>query len=223
MIDRSCDILPRARLTSIVVIMSYEQMCSRLRELVDHVFYVVIFDESHFLKEMKAKRTKCATELARKANRVLLLSGTPALSRPVELYSQLKILNPLIFPSYMAFGTRYCAGRQGRFGYEMKGTSNSEELATILSKTVMIRYELNKRSTCSIMVFRRLKKDVLDDLPPKRREIIYLSGNSIDHRMKALREAREALLRTSEQPTNSRSKVRTIIAVFKRLFLIEPE
>lgn len=43
-------------------------------------------------------------------------------------------------------------------------------------------------------LFRRLKKDVLDDLPAKRREIIYLSSDSINHRMKRLHNAHNALV-----------------------------
>jgi hypothetical protein len=46
-----------------------------------------------------------------------------------------------------------------------------------------------------------LKKDVLEDLPAKRREIVYLSGDAIDNKMKELKKAREDLMRTDRFST----------------------
>ena len=52
-------------------------------------FGAVIADESHFIKNTKTVRCKAAVSLLQNAKRCLLLSGTPALSRPIELFSQL--------------------------------------------------------------------------------------------------------------------------------------
>ena len=46
------------------------------------------------------------------ATRVILLSGTPALSRPLELYTQICAIEPGLFPTFHQFGIRYCAGQQ---------------------------------------------------------------------------------------------------------------
>ena len=46
------------------------------------------------------------------ATRVILLSGTPALSRPSELYTQICAIQPGLFPTFHLFGLRYCAGQQ---------------------------------------------------------------------------------------------------------------
>ena len=50
--------------------------------------------------------------------RVILLSGTPAHSRPNELYTQITAVRPLLFPNFKEFGIRYCAGKMvcGREG-----------------------------------------------------------------------------------------------------------
>jgi SWI/SNF-related matrix-associated actin-dependent regulator 1 of chromatin subfamily A len=69
-----------------------------------------------------------------------LLSGTPALSRPAELFTQIKMIDPKIFPFYKPYAIRYCEGRQGKYGFEAKGQSNSEELRAVMSK-IMIRLE----------------------------------------------------------------------------------
>jgi SWI/SNF-related matrix-associated actin-dependent regulator 1 of chromatin subfamily A len=50
-------------------------------------FNVLIADESHYLKNYSAKRTKCLVPFVQRARRVVLLTGTPVLSRPVELYT----------------------------------------------------------------------------------------------------------------------------------------
>ena len=52
-----------------------------------------------------------ADSLLQKAMRAILLSGTPALSRPCELYSQVSAIRPRLFPNFKDFGIRYCAGK----------------------------------------------------------------------------------------------------------------
>lgn len=46
------------------------------------------------------------------AKRVILLSGTPALSRPAELYTQIIAIKPTFFPQFHAFGLRYCDAKR---------------------------------------------------------------------------------------------------------------
>lgn len=68
---------------------------------------MLIFDESHFLKGYKSQRTKVALELSAEARRIILLSGTPALSRPIELYSQIQCLAVRGWPPVHDFALRY--------------------------------------------------------------------------------------------------------------------
>ncbi|EYC38236.1 hypothetical protein Y032_0731g1900 [Ancylostoma ceylanicum] len=185
-IEKGTDPLPTARTSNTVVIMSYDQMVLKKKELESASYYVIIFDESHMLKDGKAKRTQVALSLSKKASRVILLSGTPALSRPAELFSQIRLVNDRLFPNFHQFALRYCDGKQGRFCFEAKGCTNSEELTAILLKRVMIR---------------RLKSQVLKDLPDKRREVVYLSGDKIDSRMNSLQEAKKAFERSSGMQT----------------------
>ena len=48
-------------------------------------FQVVIVDESHYLKNAKAARTKLVLPIIQAAKRAILLTGTPALARPAEV------------------------------------------------------------------------------------------------------------------------------------------
>ena len=60
---------------------------------------------------------------------MLLLSGTPLLSKPLELFTQLHALLPAAFRSEREFSVRYCDGKQGRFGWEAKGATHSGALS----------------------------------------------------------------------------------------------
>ena len=75
-----------------ITIFSYDlmaRMVNSIKTAKKH-FEIVIFDESHYLKSSKANRTEAASALAKFSKRIMLLSGTPALSRPIgeTLYSR---------------------------------------------------------------------------------------------------------------------------------------
>ena len=57
-------------------------------------FKVVILDESHYVKNPSAARTENVVDIVKKAKRRILLTGTPALARPSELYSQIDSILP---------------------------------------------------------------------------------------------------------------------------------
>ena len=86
-----------------------------------------------------------------------MLSGTPALSKPKELFNLLKIIRPDKFLDFKPFGVRFCDPSVVSYGrgthLEYNGSTNRNELHFVLS-TVMIR---------------RLKKEVLSELPQKNR------------------------------------------------------
>ncbi|KAG9147505.1 hypothetical protein Leryth_007313 [Lithospermum erythrorhizon] len=137
-------------------IVSYDSVTKLQHTLMSSDYKVVVADESHFLKNAQAKRTMASIPILQKAQYAILLSGTPALSRPIELFKQLEALYPDVYSRVKDFGERYCKG--GVFG-TYQGASNLEELHTLMKTTVMIR---------------RLKKDVLTELPMKRRQQVFL-------------------------------------------------
>ncbi|EKU20442.1 hypothetical protein NGA_2117400, partial [Nannochloropsis gaditana CCMP526] len=77
-------------------------------------FRVVVADECHYLKNAGAQRTKELLPLLAEATRAILLSGTPALSRPRELWTQLNVLNGRAWSDMSSFIRRYCTGGRGR-------------------------------------------------------------------------------------------------------------
>ena len=88
------------------VIISYALVPNMIDTLEDLKFNVIIADECHYLKNALAARTKSLVLLLKQSNRAVLLSGTPALSRPMELFTQLNALEPLAWPDMKAFGKR---------------------------------------------------------------------------------------------------------------------
>ena len=76
-----------------------------------------------------------------------MLSGTPVLAKPVEIYNIIRIIRPDICPSFTEFVNRYCDPKETRYGKDYSGSSCTSELHFLLTYLFMVR---------------RLKKDVLD-------------------------------------------------------------
>lgn len=113
-------------------------------------FDAVILDESHRVKEGKTMQTKLSIGISRDKEVVLCLTGTPVVNKPKDLVSQLAILNSThLFGGHQYFMNRYCEGGNG---------------ATNLAE---LNYKLNVNC-----FYRRLKKEVLTELPDKMRQII---------------------------------------------------
>ncbi len=120
----------------------------------------VVFDESHALKNSDSIRSKSLVPIMRRSKRLILISGTPQLAMPAELWTQLDAMLPKWLGEH-AHQERYCAGHTDkRFGtWDARGSSNTTELALVLD-TLMVR---------------RLVADVLKELPPLTRDVAQLT------------------------------------------------
>lgn len=141
----------------LVVILNYDLLKSRLiaDQLAEYDADVVILDEAHYLKNPTSLRTKAALKLAKKAKKTIAITGTPVLNRPIELFPLLNAISPETiapYDTFRKFALYFCGAYEGRWGFITDGATNIEELNTRLRATCMIR---------------RLKKDVLDQLPDK--------------------------------------------------------
>jgi len=126
-------------------------------QLRDRLYDVVVCDEAHYMKNIKAARTKAMLNskgLIRKGKYKWLLTGTPVLNRPMELFAILRVLaDKLIAPytSWTRYAYKFCGAYHDQWGFNTRGASNLDELNVRL-KPFMLR---------------RLKKDVLPELPDK--------------------------------------------------------
>jgi len=165
---------------SLVVILSYDLVKKKKDQLLKKDFQFVILDESHMIKDSKSGRSQAVEPLAKNSRYLVLLSGTPALSRPIELYSQVAVLQPRLFPSVTQFGNRYCDGKKkligGREVPDFSGSSNMTELSLLLQERCMIR---------------RLKQEVLDQLPAKQRCMVLLDPAGVTSGSREMKEKRK--------------------------------
>jgi SNF2 family DNA or RNA helicase len=83
-----------------VLIINYEAMRQDIGALLELGFAQVIFDESHRLKNRKSLTFKAAAQLARRASRVGLFTGTPIMNRADEMWTSLHLLNPAKYKSF---------------------------------------------------------------------------------------------------------------------------
>lgn len=166
-----------------VVIVNYDIIShSYLHQQLTSVKWdLLICDESHCLKNRDAKRTTAV--LAKKglvwsAARTLMMTGTPILNRPVELYPILRVLAPMViapYSDYLKFTKRYCDSFYDGFTYNDKGASNTEELNLKLRQHYMIR-----RSTHEVEI----------QLPSKRYEMVFIdSSPDVDKKLKVIDHA----------------------------------
>ena len=120
---------------------------------------VLIADEVQKIKTWGTQRTKATKWLGGKIPHILALSGTPLTNRPDELYNTLNLIRPDIYNSRYAYRWRYCSPKKTYWGWDFKGASHLDELHRNLKSTMMIR---------------RLKADVLTELPAKQRTTVPL-------------------------------------------------
>ena len=169
-------------------IMSYDLSVKLEQKIKEKNFNFIIADEAHYLKSQDAKRTKCLIPIIQKSKRVLLLTGTPILSKPVELYPLLTMIRPDLFHNFKIYGNRYCDPKANFFGVDWTGSSCAKELNYIL-KNIMIR---------------RLKKDVISQLPPKKRQKIEIQTDpKIVKQISAISINSEALFKKLEEINNN--------------------
>jgi SNF2 family DNA or RNA helicase len=124
-----------------ILILNYDAIIRRdkrwdiMAALEEYSADLVILDESQKVKNSSAKRAKACHRLGSLARYVLLLTGTPLAKNYLDLYSQLKVLNPTIWwddsrqkvMSWTDFRNHY-AIFGGRSGFELRRFINVDDL-----------------------------------------------------------------------------------------------
>ncbi|XP_032106612.1 DNA annealing helicase and endonuclease ZRANB3 isoform X5 [Sapajus apella] len=192
--------------TSKVTVLGYGLLTTDAETLIDALnnqkFKVVIVDESHYMKSRNATRSKILLPVVQKARRAILLTGTPALGRPEELFMQIEALFPQKFGRWTDYAKRYCNAHIRYFGkrpqWDCRGASNLKELHQLLSD-IMIR---------------RLKTEVLTQLPPKiRQRIPFDLPSAAAKELNTSFEEWKKLMRTPNS-----SAMETVMGLITRMF-----
>jgi len=152
---------PREALEAEILVLNYDILDAHYERLAARAPRALVLDESHYVKNARARRTKAALELAGMlpdgALR-LALTGTPVLNRPEELVAQLRVLGRL-----KEFGSGARLARRFR-------NAGSDD-----------RLHWNLRAHCYV---RRTKKQVLPQLPAKRHDTVpVMLSNEAEYRL----------------------------------------
>ncbi|CDI97151.1 TATA binding protein associated factor 172 [Echinococcus multilocularis] len=139
-----------------LLITTYEMIRSDIAFFQETFWEYLILDEGHIIKNAKSK-ISCAVKKLRARHR-LILTGTPVQNRVGELWSLFDFLMPgFLAPSEAAFNARFArpllATRESKASAQLQraGQQALEELHRIVMPFVL----------------RRVKEEVLQDLPPK--------------------------------------------------------
>ena len=171
-----------------IYIMSYDLTVKLEDKITEKNFKFIIADEAHYMKSPDAKRTKCLMPIIKRSKRVILITGTPILAKPVELYPLLTMLRPDLFHNFKEFGNRYCDPKRNFFGMDWTGSSNPKELNYIL-RHIMIR---------------RLKKEVMNQLPPKKRQKVEIQTDpKVIKQIQAINLSSEKIIEKINELNNS--------------------
>lgn len=134
-----------------ILVVNYDIIIKFFKAIEGAGFSCLVGDECHYIKNGSAVRTKVFRKIASGIPSVILLSGTPMLSRPVELFNSLNIIDPKTWSSYYDYTAKYCQGHRGRWGWDASGASNLDELQQKIGKYFL----------------RRTKQEALPGLPEK--------------------------------------------------------
>ncbi|EPQ58588.1 SNF2 chromatin remodeling protein [Gloeophyllum trabeum ATCC 11539] len=136
-----------------VVITSYEVIRNDIQSLQDLHWHYCILDEGHIIKNAKTKLTQAVKRI--KAHHRLILSGTPIQNNVLELWSLFDFLMPGFLGSESWFNEKF----------SKPILSNRDGKAKTGEAAALALEALHKQVLPFLL--RRLKEDVLHDLPPK--------------------------------------------------------
>ena len=141
-----------------VILTTYGTIRNDIENLLENKFDLLILDESQNIKNINSQTTKAVLLL--NAKKRVALSGTPIENNLLELYSLFRFLNPEMFGSVQRFTNNYIVPIQ-----KYSDTSTIEEL----------------KKKIYPFLLRRVKKEVLEDLPDKIEKLVYVDMND-EHR-----------------------------------------
>jgi len=154
-----------------LIFTTYALMRNDIESFQEENFFYVILDESQNIKNLQAQTTKAAMLL--NGQHRLALSGTPIENNLGELYSLFRFLNPSMFGTVHQFSQNYLAPIQ---------KDNDKAAIQQLRKKIFP------------FILRRLKKDVLKDLPDKIEQTLFIE---MSEKQRKLYESRRSFYKAA--------------------------
>ncbi|HZK34274.1 MAG TPA: DEAD/DEAH box helicase [Bacillota bacterium] len=164
--------------------------------LPDAGFKSVIFDEIQELRHTGTEKYSSASLVAEKSEYVIGLSGTPIYNRGGEMWNVMNILDYHCLGDWDSFTREWC------YGYRSRLVKDPKLLGDYLRREGLL--------------FRRTKKKVLTELPPKRRLVQEIDSDAgvYDTLMESTME--KVMLLDSEEPSLDKRRLQDQIAQEER-------
>jgi len=175
-----------------LIFTTYAIMRIEIQHFKEEKFHYVILDESQNIKNVQAQTTKAAMLL--NATHRLALSGTPIENNLGELYSLFRFLNPAMFGTLKGFNENYLTPIQKH---------NDKQAIQQLRKKIYP------------FILRRLKKDVLKDLPNKIEQTLFVEMS--DSQRKLYEERRSFYKAAIETSIATRGMQQSRFFIFQAL------
>ena len=138
-----------------IVITSYDVARNDISYISKHDYNYCVLDEGHIIKNSQSKLAKAVKQIS--SNHRLILTGTPIQNNVVELWSLFDFLMPGFLGTEKMF--------QERFAKPIAASRNSKTSSKDQEAGALALEALHKQVLPFML--RRLKEDVLSDLPPK--------------------------------------------------------
>jgi SNF2 family DNA or RNA helicase len=162
--------LPEAQ----VYIANYDILRAREDQFYALSARTMVLDEAQAVKEARPKmghRAAIATKLGLWIVRTIELTGTPIMNRPKDLWRLLHIADPAEWPNYQDFEDHFC---------KQQPDDGPQEGKRIVTSYGRVEHLDELQTLVQPVLLRRLKSEVLPDLPPKSRRSILVSMDEID-------------------------------------------
>lgn len=121
-------------------ITNYETVAN-LKDVYDEKWDLVIVDESLIVKNHQAKRTKALTEIASRATKTWLLSGSPTSKYADDLFGQFKLIDPASFTSYWRFARAVCYLEETHWGIRVSGDRRDVDVHDLFRDIYFVRHQ----------------------------------------------------------------------------------
>ena len=156
-------------------------------------FKCIIGDEAQAIGNPNSKRGRAFLKLAKKIPQCIVMSGTPARSKPSQYWPMISCVEPTMFPNYQAYKWRYCDPQFTPFSQypTFDGITNAKELHSKLMHCML----------------RRTKQEIMTELPSKQIEVIPLE---VDESMRGTYEQEENNIGSDKDISALRLKVSSL-------------
>lgn len=149
----------------VAVIMSYGLLDNDISMLLYVKWNLCILDESHYIKNARAKRTLAAFKLRNQCDARLCMTGTPMPNGARDLFAQFEFMGEGFsgYPTQNAFTSAYA--------HLVEYRNNGKEGAPV-SKFTGMRNVDELQEKMSTIAFTMTKKEALPNLPPKTYDLV---------------------------------------------------